>query len=65
FDPKRRIPLQSANGNTDWTLGTAKDVPFRFNNIIAFLQVHIINSPAYDVLLGRPFEILTQAHIKN
>ncbi|KAE9392523.1 hypothetical protein BT96DRAFT_1056887 [Gymnopus androsaceus JB14] len=65
FDPKRRIPLQSANGKTDWTLGTAKDVPFRFNDIIAFLQVHIVDSPAYDVLLGRPFEILTQAHIKN
>ncbi|KAE9387301.1 hypothetical protein BT96DRAFT_891162, partial [Gymnopus androsaceus JB14] len=65
FDPKRCIPLQSANGKMDWTLGTAKDIPFRFNDIIVFLQVHIVDSPAYDVLLGRPFEILTQAHIKN
>ncbi|KAE9389486.1 hypothetical protein BT96DRAFT_834828 [Gymnopus androsaceus JB14] len=65
FDPKRRIPLQSANGKTDWTLGVAKDVPFRFGDIISFLQVHIIESPAYDVLLGRPFEVLTQARVQN
>ncbi|KAE9384946.1 hypothetical protein BT96DRAFT_841393 [Gymnopus androsaceus JB14] len=65
FNPKRRIPLQSANGKTDWTLGVAKDVPFRFGEIISFLQVHIVESPAYDVLLGHPFEILTQAHIQN
>ncbi|KAE9389056.1 hypothetical protein BT96DRAFT_1003596 [Gymnopus androsaceus JB14] len=55
FDPGRTIPLQSANGETDWTLGVAKDVPFRFGEVLAFLQVHIVPSPAYDVLLGRPF----------
>ncbi|KAE9382963.1 hypothetical protein BT96DRAFT_844828 [Gymnopus androsaceus JB14] len=65
FDPKRRIPLQSANGKMDGTLGVAKDVPFWFGNIISFLQVHIVEPPAYDVLLGRPFEILTQARIQN
>ncbi|KAE9382709.1 hypothetical protein BT96DRAFT_845164 [Gymnopus androsaceus JB14] len=65
FDPKCQIPLQSANGMTDWTLGVAKDVLFRFGNIISFLQVHVIKLPAYDVLLGRPFEILTQARIQN
>ncbi|KAE9383319.1 hypothetical protein BT96DRAFT_795053, partial [Gymnopus androsaceus JB14] len=65
FDPGRTIPLQSANGETDWTLGVAKDVPFRFGEVLAFLQVHIVPSPAYDVLLGRPFEVLTQAQIRN
>ncbi|KAE9409054.1 hypothetical protein BT96DRAFT_776212, partial [Gymnopus androsaceus JB14] len=65
FDPKRRILLQSANGKTDWTLGIAKDVPFHFNDIIAFLQVHVIDSPTYNVLLGCPFEVLTQAHVQN
>ncbi|KAE9383778.1 hypothetical protein BT96DRAFT_843360, partial [Gymnopus androsaceus JB14] len=65
FDPGRTIPLQSANGETDWTLGVAKDIPFRFGEVLAFLQVHIVPSPAYDVLLGRPFEVLTQAHIRN
>ncbi|KAE9399650.1 hypothetical protein BT96DRAFT_820376, partial [Gymnopus androsaceus JB14] len=65
FNPQCRILLQSVNSKTDWTLGIAKDIPFYFNNIIAFLQVHVIDSPTYDVLLGCPFEVLTQAHVQN
>ncbi|GAW05094.1 hypothetical protein LENED_006929 [Lentinula edodes] len=65
FDPEKRINLQSANGNTDWSLGLAKDVPFRFGDVIAFLQVQVVDSPAYDFILGRPFEILMQASYKN
>lgn len=65
FDPTRSIPLQSANGKSDWTLGLATDVPFRFGDVTAILQVHIADSPAYDVLLGRPFAILTQARTQD
>ncbi|KAJ3913869.1 hypothetical protein F5877DRAFT_83387 [Lentinula edodes] len=65
FDPEKRINLQSANGNTDWSLGLAKDVPFRFGDVVAFLQVQVVDSPAYDFILGRPFEILMQASYKN
>ncbi|KAJ3804618.1 hypothetical protein F5876DRAFT_82868 [Lentinula aff. lateritia] len=65
FDPEKCINLQSANGNTDWSLGLAKDVPFRFGNVVAFLQVQVVDSPAYDFILGRPFEILMQASYKN
>ncbi|KAJ4473447.1 hypothetical protein C8J55DRAFT_433734 [Lentinula edodes] len=65
FDSEKRINLQSANGNTDWSLGLAKDVPFRFGDVIAFLQVQVVDSPAYDFILGRPFEILMQASYKN
>ncbi|KAE9383961.1 hypothetical protein BT96DRAFT_784876, partial [Gymnopus androsaceus JB14] len=57
--------VQSVNGKTDWTFGVAKDVPFHFNDIIAFLKVHVVDSPAYNVLLCRPFKILTQARIQN
>ncbi|KAJ3803836.1 hypothetical protein F5876DRAFT_84321 [Lentinula aff. lateritia] len=52
FDPEKRINLQSANGNTDWSLGLAKDVPFRFGDVVAFLQVQVVDSPAYDFILG-------------
>ncbi|KAJ3871663.1 hypothetical protein F5051DRAFT_445961 [Lentinula edodes] len=65
FDPEKQINLQSANGNTDWSLGLAKDVPFRFGDVVAFLQVQVVDSPAYDFILGRPFEILMQASYKN
>lgn len=65
FDPTRRIPLQSANGITDWTLGVAEDVPFRFTSVTAILQIHIVDSPAYDVLLGRPFEVVMEARTQG
>jgi hypothetical protein len=29
------------------------------------VQAHVIHNPAYDVLLGRPFGVLTTSHIKN
>lgn len=61
YDPTQCTALQSANSETEWALGIAKDVPFRFGEVTAILQVHIVDSPAYDVLLGRPFEVLTQA----
>ncbi|KAE9393351.1 hypothetical protein BT96DRAFT_829387, partial [Gymnopus androsaceus JB14] len=61
FDPMHCIPLQSANDKMDWTLGIARDVRFCFGEVTAILQVHIVDSPAYDVFLGRPFEVLTQA----
>ncbi|KAJ3764979.1 hypothetical protein FB446DRAFT_510601 [Lentinula raphanica] len=65
FDPGRKINLQSANETTNWSLGLAKDVPFRFGEVLAFLQVQVVDTPAYDFLLGRPFEVLMQATYKN
>ena len=29
------------------------------------MQVHILRAPAYDILLGRPFNVLTQSIIRN
>ncbi|KAE9387081.1 hypothetical protein BT96DRAFT_838183, partial [Gymnopus androsaceus JB14] len=65
FDPMHCIPLQSANSKTDWTLGIARDVLFHFGNVTAILQVHIVDSPTYDVLLGCPFGVLTQARTQS
>ncbi|KAJ3979282.1 hypothetical protein F5890DRAFT_1558936 [Lentinula detonsa] len=52
FDPTKKIEIQGVNRGVDLTLGLAKDVPFCFGEITIFLQVHIIPSPAYDILLG-------------
>ncbi|KAJ3816102.1 hypothetical protein F5880DRAFT_1494618, partial [Lentinula raphanica] len=41
FDTDKKIILQSANGNTNWSIGLARDVPFRFGEVIAFLQHRI------------------------
>ncbi|PFH51059.1 hypothetical protein AMATHDRAFT_143503, partial [Amanita thiersii Skay4041] len=65
WDPSIVIHMQSANRQLDKTLGLAKNVPFRFGDIPIYLQVHIIQNPAYKVLLGRPFYAITESEIKN
>jgi hypothetical protein len=65
WDPDINIFMQSANGQVEKTVGLARNVAFRFGELTIYLQVHIINEPAYKVLLGRPFEILTACQIQN
>ena len=65
WDPDIKIVMQSANGELKNSCGMARNVPYLFNDIPIYLQVHIIDQPAYDVLLGRPFEILTQLGVEN
>lgn len=65
YDPSIRLNMQSANGTMDWSLGLARNVPFTIGNITLYMQVHIIRSPAYEILLGRPFDILTESVVKN
>ncbi|ETW82280.1 hypothetical protein HETIRDRAFT_316937 [Heterobasidion irregulare TC 32-1] len=65
YDPEVVLNMQSANGEIDKSLGLARNVPFLIGDITLYLQVHIIRNPAYDVLLGRPFDILTESVVKN
>ena len=65
WDPDIQIHMQSANKQIEKTVGLARNVPFRFNDIVVYLQVHVINAPAYKVLLGRPFDVLTQSQYQN
>ena len=59
WNPAFRINMQSANGQVELSEGLAKNVPFRFGEVTAYLQVHVLQGVAYRVLLGRPFEVLT------
>src|ERR1700678_4117436 len=65
YDPSIILNMVSANGNINQSLGLARNVPFQVGSITFYLQVHIIQSPAYDVLLGRPFDILTESIVRN
>ncbi|VDC04557.1 unnamed protein product [Peniophora sp. CBMAI 1063] len=55
-----KLPMQSANGKINHTLRLACNVPFKLDTITFYLQVHVIRSPAYDVLWGRLFDILDE-----
>jgi hypothetical protein len=57
--------MQSANGEVDQSLGLSHNIPCKINSITLYLQIHIIRSPAYDILLGRPFDVLTEPTVKN
>lgn len=65
WNPDIVIHMQSANKQVEKTLGLARNVPFLFKDITLYLQVHIVNEPAYKVLLGRPFDSLTESVIQN
>jgi hypothetical protein len=65
WDPKVQIYMQSANGTMEQSVGMARNVPFKWGSMNVYLQVHIISNPAYKVLLGRPFDVLTNSQVEN
>ncbi|KZT19887.1 hypothetical protein NEOLEDRAFT_1076942 [Neolentinus lepideus HHB14362 ss-1] len=65
FDPMVRVQMQSANKMVDLTLSLARNVPFQVGFITLYLQMHVVCDPTYDILLGRPFDVLTQSNIRN
>ncbi len=65
YDHRITLEMQSANGDLDNSLGLARNVPVRFGSLVVYLQFHVIRSPAYDVLLGRPFDILTSSIVQT
>ena len=54
--------MQSANGALDMLLSLTRNMPFKIGPVTFYMQAHVINSTAYDVLLGCPFDVLTEHH---
>lgn len=65
WDPQVTLGVESANKQVERSLGLARNVPFRFGEIVLYLQVHIIRDPAYRVLIGRPFSVVGATAVKN
>src|SRR5277367_3662542 len=65
WDPDITIEMESANRSLERTLGLAKNVPLACGSITVYLQIHIMSNPAYKVLLGRPFDSITESLVKN
>jgi hypothetical protein len=65
LNPHWKITMQSANGSCDESLGLVENLELKIGGMKLHVQAHVIHNPAYDVLLGRPFDILTALHIKN
>ena len=65
WDPSIKIFMESANKSMEESVGLARNVQFKWGTMTVYLQVHIIRNPAYKVLLGRPFDLLTRSRIEN
>jgi hypothetical protein len=65
YDPSIKLHMQSANGEVDQSLSLSHNIPCKINTITLYLQIHIIWSLAYDILLGQPFDVLTESTVKN
>src|ERR1700677_2427774 len=65
YDPNIKLNMQLANGSIDQSLGLARNVPCKLGPITLYLQIHVIRNPAYDILLGQPFDILTESTVQN
>ncbi|KAG6881484.1 hypothetical protein C0992_000969, partial [Termitomyces sp. T32_za158] len=65
YNPAIHLNMQSANGTVDRSLGLAKNVECTIGDLTFYLQIHILRSPAYDILLGRPFDVLAQSVVKT
>ena len=52
YNPMVVLHMQSANGEVDPSLGLVQNVPMRIGDITLYVQIHIIRSPAYNILLG-------------
>ncbi|KAF8237605.1 hypothetical protein L208DRAFT_1108457, partial [Tricholoma matsutake] len=59
------LHMQSANGDVDESLGLVCNVSARIGNIVVYIQVHVIHSPAFDILLGCPFDVLMRSVVHN
>ena len=65
YDPTIQLNMQSGNSEIDRSLGLVRNVPFQIGTITLYLQMHMICDPIFDILLGRPFNMLTESVVRN
>ena len=65
YNPNVCLNMVSTNRGVDQSLGLAKNILFKIGEIMVYLQVHILQQPTYDILLGRPFDVLTESVVQN
>jgi hypothetical protein len=65
WDPTVTIRLQDVHGGLEETAGLARNVPFQIGEITIYLQLHVQQRAPFEVLIGRPFDVLTESVIKN
>ena len=57
--------MESANKTKDETMGLLQDLKVQIGEYDFYLQVQVVKDAPYELLLGRPFLMLTQANHKH
>ncbi|KAG6896278.1 hypothetical protein C0995_011639, partial [Termitomyces sp. Mi166 len=65
YDRTVMLNMQSANGVIDQSRGLARNVPCTIAGLTIYFPVHVISQPAYNILLGKPFNVLTHSIIRT
>ncbi|RPD80599.1 hypothetical protein L226DRAFT_518791 [Lentinus tigrinus ALCF2SS1-7] len=66
WDNKAKMQMVSANNMSNETCRMAHNVPLESAlGIVVYLQLHVISHASYDVLLGRPFDMLMATKVVN
>ena len=65
YNPCIHLRMQLANREVDETLGLTRNMLILVGDITLYVQFHIVQNPAYDVLLGQPFDILVESIVQN
>ena len=65
WDPGITIQMQNVHGGIARTKGLARNVPFRFGPVTVYLQLHVQEKAPFEILLGRPFDVLTESVIQT
>jgi hypothetical protein len=65
WDPNVTLQMQDSHGGLGKTEGLARNVPFKFGEITLYLQLHVQDRAPYMLLMGRPFDVLTESSLKT
>lgn len=64
----QRMRIESANKSKDKTIGLLQDLKISMGGYDFYVQVQVVQDRPYELLLGQPFSMLTQAthcHFSN
>lgn len=65
FDPTEIKRMRSANGAINSTLGVVRDMPIELNGLVIYVQAIVLDNPPWQILMGRPFDVLVKSEVKN
>jgi len=65
WDPSLSIQMQSANRSLSRICRLAKNILFTLGGVTVLLQIYVIDTVPYIVLLGQPFDTIIKSRIVN